>query len=195
MSRAVEASGFGQVRLPPPRAAVRMRIDVARCRDLPRSATPDSKPPRKRRYSPFGLNLRIWGFESRAPPQMCRSTNRRSSVAEPEVWFRIVYLTPKGDNGEPVAAYREQTVEIALVGPKGAFESGNIGTLTRRVPADRVVSAVPPLRGRSKLAGSPRRPGWLSCCATPSSGRPFSGPARRPTRRPSPAARASPEPE
>jgi hypothetical protein len=41
-----------------------------------------------------------------------------------------------------VAAYREQTVEIAL-GPKGAFENGNVGALTRRVPADRVVHAVP----------------------------------------------------
>jgi hypothetical protein len=33
-----------------------------------------------------------------------------------------------------VAAYREQTVEIAL-GPKEAFENGNVGTLTRRVAA------------------------------------------------------------
>ena len=38
--------------------------------------------------------------------------------------------------------YVEQTVEVAL-GPKGAFENGNIGTLTRRVPANRVVSAIP----------------------------------------------------
>jgi hypothetical protein len=42
-------------------------------------------------------------------------------------------------NGRPPAAYREQTVEIAL-GPKGAFENGNVGTLTRLVPADRVVA-------------------------------------------------------
>jgi hypothetical protein len=47
-----------------------------------------------------------------------------------------------GQAGVPVAAYREQTVEIAL-GPKGAFENGNVGTLTRRVRADRVVHAVP----------------------------------------------------
>ena len=33
---------------------------------------------------------------------MCRSTNRRSSVAEPEVWFRIVHLTPEGDDGDQV---------------------------------------------------------------------------------------------
>ena len=55
-------------------------------------------------------------------------------------------------------AYREQTVEIAL-GPKGAFENGNIGTLTRRVPADRVINALPPrVRNRKppKAARTPR---------------------------------------
>ena len=52
---------------------------------------------------------------------------------------------------------REQTVEIALW-PKGAFENGNIGTLTRRVPADRVVSAVPPRRGKSKPPKEPKTP-------------------------------------
>jgi hypothetical protein len=34
-----------------------------------------------------------------------------------------------------VAAYRGQTVEIAL-GPKGAFENGNIGYLRRRTPVN-----------------------------------------------------------
>ncbi len=56
-----------------------------------------------------------------------------------------------------MAAYHEQTVEIAL-GPKGAFENGNIGTLTRRVPADLVVSAVPPPRGKPKPPKVPRTP-------------------------------------
>ena len=70
---------------------------------------------------------------------MCRSTNRRSRVAEPEVWFRIVHITVDSQ-GETSAAYRAQTVEIAL-GPKGAFEKGNVGKLTRRVHSDRVVSA------------------------------------------------------
>ncbi len=60
-------------------------------------------------------------------------------------------------NGAPVAAYREQTVEIAL-GPKGAFENGNVGTVTRRVPADRVVSAVPRPRGRPKPPRVPKTP-------------------------------------
>jgi len=45
---------------------------------------------------------------------MCRSTDRQ---VEPEVWFRIVHLAQNSHNGAPVAAYREQTVEIAL-GPK-----------------------------------------------------------------------------
>ncbi|HEU5170324.1 MAG TPA: hypothetical protein VFU46_07290 [Gemmatimonadales bacterium] len=55
-----------------------------------------------------------------------------------------------------MAAYREQTVEIAL-GPKGAFENGNIGTLTRRVAADRVINALPP-RLRRKPPKAPRTP-------------------------------------
>ena len=84
---------------------------------------------------------------------MCRSTNRRSSVSEPEVWFRIVHITMDSQN----TGYRKQTVEIAL-GPKGAFENANIGALTRRVPADRVVSAVAPRRGKPKPTKDPRTP-------------------------------------
>jgi hypothetical protein len=83
---------------------------------------------------------------------MYRSTNRQGSVAEPEIWFRIVHVAVDGQAGAPVAAYREQTVEIAL-GPKGAFENGNVGTLTRRVPADRVVSAVHGRLGRARVVG------------------------------------------
>ena len=57
-----------------------------------------------------------------------------------------------------MAPYREQTVEIAL-GPKGAFENGNIGALKRRMLSDKVVSAVLPPRGNpkpSKVAKTPR---------------------------------------
>ena len=54
-------------------------------------------------------------------------------------------------------AYREQTVEITL-GPKGAFEHDAIGSLTRRVPADQVVSAVPPPRGRPRPPKVPQTP-------------------------------------
>ena len=84
---------------------------------------------------------------------MSRSTNHRSSVGEPEVWFRIVHITMDTQN----TGYRKQTVEIAL-GPKRAFENGNIGTLTRRVPAARVVSAVPPRRGKPKSPKDPKTP-------------------------------------
>jgi hypothetical protein len=138
---------------------------------------------------------------------MCRSTNGRASLAEPEIWFRIVHVAVParacagharaggdGTNAAPVAApacaaehrdaagrYREQTVEIAL-GPlpaprhavasrqagKGAFENGNVGRLTclrrgfgrqaSRVPADQVISAVSPPRGKPKLPKEPRTP-------------------------------------
>ena len=71
---------------------------------------------------------------------MCRSTNRQ---VDPEVWFRVVHLPQKGHNGAPVATYREQTVEIAL-GPKGAFENGNVGALKLRAPPSHGVSSVPP---------------------------------------------------
>ena len=63
------------------------------------------------------------------------------------MWFRIIHRTLEGSAGS--ATYCEQTVEVTL-GPKGAFENGNIGTLTRRVPADQVVSAVPTPRVKSR---------------------------------------------
>jgi hypothetical protein len=75
----------------------------------------------------------------------------RPGRVEPEIYFRIVHLARTSHNDAPVAAYREQTVEIAL-GPKGAFENGNIGTLRRRVATDGAVSAALP-RG-----GNPRPP-------------------------------------
>ena len=50
-------------------------------------------------------------------PRMSRSTNRQGSVAEPEVWFRIVHITL---DGPPAGAYREQAVEITL-GPQGSL--------------------------------------------------------------------------
>jgi len=88
---------------------------------------------------------------------MCRSTNRRGTVPEPEIYFRIVHLALQDYHRGPVAAYREQRVEIAL-GPKGAFENGNIGTLARRVPTYRVVSTVPPGRGKPKPSREPKTP-------------------------------------
>jgi len=51
----------------------------------------------------------------------------------------------------------EQAVEIAL-GPKGAFENGSVGTLTRRVTADRIVNAAATARRQAKPPGEPRTP-------------------------------------
>ena len=87
-------------------------------------------------------------------PRMCRSTNRQ---ADPEVWFRIVHLAQDGLNCAPVAAYREQIVEIAL-GPKGAFENGNFGALTRQVLLDKGISGMPPRRAKPKTPREPKTP-------------------------------------
>ena len=87
----------------------------------------------------------------------CNSIRSRPGWVEPEVWFRIVHVAGDGCHGTPVAAYRQQTVEIAL-GPKGAFENGNIGALTRRTPPDQVLSAVPPGRGNPKQPRVPKTP-------------------------------------
>jgi hypothetical protein len=73
----------------------------------------------------------------------------RPGWIEPEIYFRIVHAAQNGHKSAPVAAYLEQMVEIAL-GPKGAFENGNIGALTRRLAADRVVRTMPLNRGNPK---------------------------------------------
>ena len=82
----------------------------------------------------------------------------RPGWVEPEVYFRIVHLAEIGQSCAPVAAYREQTVEIAL-GPNGAFESGKIGTLSRRAPPDQVLCAVPNGRGDIRPPREPETPG------------------------------------
>jgi len=81
----------------------------------------------------------------------------RPGWIEPEIYFRIIHVAREGQNGGPVASYREQMVEIAL-GPKGAFENGNIGALTRRVLSDKVVSGVPSSRGKLKPPREPKTP-------------------------------------
>jgi hypothetical protein len=55
---------------------------------------------------------------------ICNRLRTSPGGLEPEVWFRIVHLAQDSYNGAPVAAYREQTVEIAL-GPEGAFENSH----------------------------------------------------------------------
>lgn len=89
---------------------------------------------------------------------ICNSTRTRPGWIEPEVYFRIVHLSQDGLSGAPVATYREQIVEIAL-GPKGAFENGNIGSLRRRTPPDQVLRAIPTGRGDLKPPPEPKTPG------------------------------------
>ena len=81
----------------------------------------------------------------------------RPGRAEPDVFFRIVHNARVCLPGAPVATYREQTVEIAL-GPKGAFENGNIGSLKLRAPPSRVVNTVGPVRQNPKPAREPKPP-------------------------------------
>ena len=81
----------------------------------------------------------------------------RPGWVEPDIYFRIVHVAGDGHHSAPMAAYREQRVEIAL-GPKGAFDNGNIGALTRRVSGDRTVSAVLQVRGNPKPPRGPQTP-------------------------------------
>ena len=69
----------------------------------------------------------------------CNSMRTRPGRVEPEVYFRIVHLAQEANSCTRADTYHEQTVEIAL-GPKGAFENGNIGALRLRAPPSRVVS-------------------------------------------------------
>ena len=81
----------------------------------------------------------------------------RPGWVEPDIYFRIVHVAGGGHHSAPMAAYREQRVDIAL-GPKGAFDNGNIGALTRRVSGDRTVSAVLQVRGNPKPPREPQTP-------------------------------------
>jgi len=65
------------------------------------------------------------------PPRGSLGKSRR---AIPEVWIRIIHIAT--DHVKGSLELREQTLEVALE-PKGPFENGNIGVLTRRVPAER----------------------------------------------------------
>lgn len=87
----------------------------------------------------------------------CNSMRTRPGRVEPEIYFRIVRLAQNAQSNARANTYREQTVEIAL-GPKGAFENGNIGALTHRVPGDRTVSAVLQMRGNPIPPKEPKTP-------------------------------------
>jgi hypothetical protein len=85
----------------------------------------------------------------------CNSMRTRPGWVEPDIYFRIVHVAGDGHHSAPVAAYREQMVEIALGGPKGAFENGNIGALGLREPLGRRMRAAPPSRGGGGLCPPP----------------------------------------
>jgi hypothetical protein len=96
--------------------------------------------------------VRAWFAVFRLAPRISLGKFRR---AVPEVWFRIIHVSAEHAKGS--IELREQTVEVAL-GPEGAFENGNIGRLTRQVPADGVVCAVPPPRYAPKRPSPPKEP-------------------------------------
>ncbi|MCL5884716.1 MAG: hypothetical protein M1377_05165 [Deltaproteobacteria bacterium] len=77
-------------------------------------------------------------------------------MVEPEIYFRIVHLAQNAINGARTSIY-EQAVDISL-GPKGAFENGNIGTLRRRAPPDQLLSVALPSRGDPKPPREPKIP-------------------------------------
>ena len=56
-----------------------------------------------------------------------------------------------------MAAYREQTVEIAL-GPKGAFQNGIVGAMKRRVASDQTVNALSAKARKRKPPKTPQTP-------------------------------------
>lgn len=86
-------------------------------------------------------------------PRMCRSTNG-SSLAEPQVWFRIVHIAADGHNRVFGNAVLEQTIEIALA-PKGTFRNGEVGAVTHCVAVDWVISA---LLGKAGPLRKPKTP-------------------------------------
>jgi len=97
-----------------------------------------------------------WGLSAIWLPE-CNSIRRRRGRAQTEVWFRIRHVALDGRDGAVGATYCDQTVEVTL-GPKGAFKKGNLGTLTRRVAADKVISALPEPRGKPKPPRKPKTP-------------------------------------
>jgi len=87
----------------------------------------------------------------------CNSMRTRPGRTETEIYFRIVHSAQVGHHGAPMDACRQQTVEITL-GIKGAFDNGNLGTMTPLVPAGRGVCAVPPRPANPIPAYPPEKP-------------------------------------
>lgn len=86
-----------------------------------------------------------------------RNSIRTRRQGPPEVWFRIQHVAPDDLNVISGAELHEQTVEIAL-GPKEAFANGSVGTLKRRITADRVVNVATKARRPAKPPKQPQTP-------------------------------------
>ena len=130
-----------------------------------KAAQPVAKTAHKRKtrkLSPPGrvVNRNASGIpqkKSWLPKRNSSRHRRRPGWSRPEVWFRIVHIAQDGADRVPVAAYREQTVEIGL-GPKGPFQNGNVGSLKRSVAPDQTVNALSAKARHRKPARAPRTP-------------------------------------
>ena len=76
----------------------------------------------------------------------CLRVRASNKPGEPEVLFRIVH---HADEHREDSGQIEQPVDIAF-GPKGAFERGKSGRLSRLISANRIIDARHPARRRKK---------------------------------------------
>jgi hypothetical protein len=90
-------------------------------------------------------------------PKRNSSRNRRPGWAKPEIWFKIVHIAQESKDNALIAAYHEQTVEIGL-GPKGAFQTGIVSALKRRVAPDQTVNALSAKARNRKPPKAPQTP-------------------------------------
>lgn len=77
--------------------------------------------------------LLTWRRGGLEPPRPAQMSPIRITINIQDYWLRTVHLAQYGHGGDPVAPFREHRVGIAL-GPKGAYENGNIGALALRGP-------------------------------------------------------------
>jgi hypothetical protein len=66
-----------------------------------------------------------------------------------QVYLRISHISV-GQNEDSVAPFRDQAIKVAL-GSIGAFESAHNPSLAHRVPAERLISAIPPEAGKPRV--------------------------------------------
>ena len=86
----------------------------------------------------------------------CNSIRRgRVRRNEPQIWLRILHVAGDGASDPSETGYREQVVEVVL-GPKGVRGRDVLGTVTRQVAANQVVTAAPPRAPKPPM--EPRTP-------------------------------------